>query len=586
VDPAAKPSQVCPACNSHYEAGVAFCPKDGTKLQPVGAAPSPSLVGGVIAERYRILRKLGEGGMGEVYEAQHVYIDKKFALKLLRPEITTNPEAVARFHQEARSASSIGHDNIVGIDDFGRLPDGSVYLAMELLSGQSLSDRLRTPPPLTLDETLAIAIQACCGLSAAHAKGIIHRDMKPENLFLTKRHGELVVKVLDFGIAKVGGEAGQQNLTRTGQVFGTPHYMSPEQALGKGLDLRSDIYSVGVILYEMATGRVPYQAESFMGILTQHITATPAPPRQLAPDRQIPVEFEQLILRAMAKEPAQRFASMDEMAQALAHLAQTLAPALGGASQAYQAISFEVRAGSGSMAPARTPSGGMLPLGGATGVGPATPPQVSGGSQAMAAVAAPVPSVAMAAQPARTGSGVGIWILILGILAATAGVVTVAVIVLRSSVKSIVRPEPVTREEPVVVVENREKVPLPPAPGAKEIEVLVDSIPAQAKILVDGKPFADAPEVVKVKAGGALEVTLHKDGFVDKSVTLDPSKDRKMIVRLERKASSHSVEKRPPPVEPPHPVVVKEPAPVIVTPMRPPKRPPPPQKGQVLDPYQ
>ncbi len=569
MDPASQPGQACPACNSHYEGGVVFCPKDGTRLVAAGA--SSSLVGQVLGDRYRVTRKLGEGGMGEVYEAAHVYIDKKFALKLLRPEITTNPEAVARFHQEARSASSIGHENIVGIDDFGRLPDGAVYLAMELLSGQSLAERLRTPPTLSLDEVLAISIQACCGLAAAHAKGIVHRDMKPENLFLTARHGQLVVKVLDFGIAKVAGEGSQQNLTRTGQVFGTPHYMSPEQALGKSLDHRTDIYSVGVILYEMATGRVPYQAESFMGILTQHITATPVAPSQLAPERQIPPQFEALILRAMSKEPAQRFASMDEMAQALAQLAQELAPTLGSASQAYQAISFEARVGSGAMQPARLPSGGFLPLG--TG-----------------AVAPPSASQVMAAQPpapAPAKSGMGWWILIAGILAATAGVVAVAVLLLRPKV--VPTPPPVVIKEVV-----KEKVAQPPLPGATEIEVLVDSVPTQATILVDGRRFADAPEVVKVKTGGTLEVTLRKDGYLDKSVTLDPARSRKVIVRLDRKASSSEKkpDKKPPPV-----VVEKHPDPppvnpVVVTPIKPikkdkhPANPPPGKGGEVLDPYQ
>ncbi len=326
VEAHALAQKVCPACNSRYEAEVAFCSRDGTPLVHDPNAGKSDLVGQVIADRYRVMRLIGEGGMGQVYEAQHVNINRRFALKLLRPEIVSNPEAVARFRQEAWSASSIGHENIIEIDDFATLPNGSVYLAMEYLQGRALSERMRAEPRLQLDEALAILLQVCSGLSAAHEKGIVHRDMKPENVFLAHKYGRVVVKILDFGIAKVAGAEGSQSLTRTGTIFGTPHYMSPEQALGRPLDQRADIYSVGVIMYEVFTGRVPFEAESFMGILTKPITAQPSPPRELAPERDIPPEIEAVILKAMEKEASARQQSMSELLAELTAIAEHYAP--------------------------------------------------------------------------------------------------------------------------------------------------------------------------------------------------------------------------------------------------------------------
>jgi eukaryotic-like serine/threonine-protein kinase len=281
-------------------------------------AQSPSLIGQVLDGRYRITRKLGEGGMGEVFAAEHVHIEKRFAIKLLRPEIVSNPEAVTRFRQEARSSSSIGHRNIIAVEDFGQLTDGRIYMCMELLNGAALNDMLTQPMPI--DRLLNILIQTGHGLAAAHAKGIIHRDMKPENVFVTiGPNGEDVPKILDFGIAKVAGNDGQNHLTRTGTIFGTPFYMAPEQALGNPVDARTDIYAVGVIMYECFSGSLPFQGESFMGILTQHITMDPEPvvQRAAAAGRQLPPGLADVIMRCMQKNPAQRFSTMDELVNIL-----------------------------------------------------------------------------------------------------------------------------------------------------------------------------------------------------------------------------------------------------------------------------
>ena len=289
-------------------------------------AQAPSLIGEVLDGRYKIVRKLGEGGMGEVFAAEHVHIEKRFAIKLLRPEIVSNAEAVQRFRQEARSASSIGHRNIIAIEDFGQLPDGRIYMCMELLNGAALNDLIQTP--IAVDRLLNILIQTGHGLAAAHAKGIIHRDMKPENIFVTVApNGEDIPKLLDFGIAKVAGNDGQNNLTRTGTIFGTPFYMAPEQALGNPVDARTDVYAMGVIMYEVFAGSLPFQGESFMGILTQHITTEPEPVAQRAAKagRQLPMGVAEIITRCMQKNPAQRYATMDELVNALIQIYRGIA---------------------------------------------------------------------------------------------------------------------------------------------------------------------------------------------------------------------------------------------------------------------
>jgi tRNA A-37 threonylcarbamoyl transferase component Bud32 len=319
------------------------------------AAEAPSLVGEVLDGRYRITKKIGEGGMGEVYAAEHVHIEKHVAVKLLKAEIVSNKEAVSRFRQEARSASSIGHKNIIGIDDFGSLPDGRIYLCMELLNGQALNDLIQQPMPP--ERLLNIMIQTGHGLAAAHAKGITHRDMKPENIFVTfGPQGEDIPKLLDFGIAKVAGHDGQNNLTRTGTIFGTPFYMAPEQALGQQIDARVDIYAMGVILYELFAGSLPFRGESFMGILTQHITTEPEPvvQRAMKAGRTLPPGLAEVISKAMAKEPDKRYRTMDELTNALVEVYRVVAGAgMSTYMQAYQG------GASGMMPVPGTPPTGM-----------------------------------------------------------------------------------------------------------------------------------------------------------------------------------------------------------------------------------
>ena len=577
----AKPvAMVCPACNSRYDEGGAFCSRDGTPLVANIDAGKTDLVGQVLADRYRVLRLIGEGGMGQVYESQHVNINKRFAIKLLRPEIVSNPEAVARFRQEAWSASSIGHDNIIEIEDFATLPSGAVYLAMEFLAGQSLAERMRDEPKLTFAESLEICLQVGSGLGAAHEKSIVHRDMKPENIFLAQKHGRVVAKILDFGIAKVSGADGNKSLTRTGTIFGTPHYMSPEQALGRPLDHRSDIYSVGVIMYELFTGRVPFEAESFMGILTKHITTAPIPPRQHSP--QLSEDIETVILRAMAKEPDDRYQTMELLCADLATVAEAHAPEL-----------------LARPLPGRTPSGPMK-IAGAARLTPL--PSLSRPPSGVTPLAAPTPSPSPS-QPSTTGpltpaheaeiappkSRLPIVI---------GGLVVVAVASLAIVFVAKPKPEPliVKPQPPIVtppIAQQQTPTPTTTEANVEEVEVIVDSQPPLAKIFVDGVAIADTPETIKVKKGATKSIVLQKDGFVDQPEILDPAKSRKVLVKLVHKHVASNVPTPIKlPVRPPDPTPDPPPPVQHVTPTPTPPvhvvKPTPPARPQrkPLDPYE
>jgi serine/threonine protein kinase len=289
----------------------------------IGDSPTANadpLISLLVADRYKVLRKLGEGGMGAVYLAEHVVIEKKFALKVLAPELARRPDLVARFLQEARSASRIGHENVIDISDFGQSPDGLVYIAMEFLDGKDLGEIVRKQGAMDWAEARDIVLQICRALRAAHDKGIVHRDMKPENIFLVQREGQPhFVKILDFGIAKVMGlDPNGPRLTRTGMIFGTPEYMAPEQAEGKDTDHRADIYAVGCILYHLMTGQTPFIAESFMTMLTKHLMEDPVPPSMRRPDLRISPEMDALVLKALEKDRDKRWQSMAELLEAVA----------------------------------------------------------------------------------------------------------------------------------------------------------------------------------------------------------------------------------------------------------------------------
>ena len=278
-----------------------------------------ALFGQVLADRYRVLDLIGKGGMGKVYLAEHVALGKRVAIKVLNPAYTHRPDQVKRFLREAQAASTIGHENVIDVIDFGEMPNGSVFFAMEHLQGEDLGKLLKRGP-LQWSRARRILLQICRALQAAHARGIIHRDMKPENCFIIHRNGMRdFVKVLDFGIAKFLEENRQvsHTLTQAGALIGTPEYMAPEQVQGEPADVRMDIYALGCIMYQLLTGQLPFSDKTMFGVLSQQVNVRPVPPRQLTPEADIPPEVETIILKAMEKERPNRFQTMGELIEAI-----------------------------------------------------------------------------------------------------------------------------------------------------------------------------------------------------------------------------------------------------------------------------
>jgi serine/threonine-protein kinase len=274
--------------------------------------------GDVLQDRYRVQQRIGKGGMGEVYLAEHVAIGRKVAIKILLGNPTDRPEMARRFLKEAKTASKLRHANVVDIIDFGHIDaEGHTpFFVMEYLEGRDLKAVLKEEKVLPWPRVRDIALQICAGLAVAHQQGFIHRDLKPDNVYLIRENGREHVKLLDFGISKaINDEA--HDTTQTGVLLGTPEYMSPEQAQDQQLDARSDIYALGVILYRMVVGRVPFQSKAFMTVLAKHIQEPPVPPHEANPEVSIPPGVEAVILRCLAKKPEDRFQSAEALAEAL-----------------------------------------------------------------------------------------------------------------------------------------------------------------------------------------------------------------------------------------------------------------------------
>jgi serine/threonine protein kinase len=301
----------CTACSWEVHLEDTFCPR-------CGAPVSDPMIGSVVGQRYRIVSRIGVGGMGAVYRAEHTMMRRDLAIKVLLPELGGKEEFARRFEREAESASRLTHPNIISVSDFGNTADGSLFLVMEFLAGDALS-ALIAQGPLSRERAVNIIRQVLRGLDHAHGAGVVHRDLKPDNIMLVERDGQRdVVKILDFGIAKItepvsGGEA----LTQAGVIFGTPEYLSPEQALGEAVDARADLYAAGVILYEMLAGRRPFESDDKVKIISMHLAHAPPRIREVAPSVEVPVALEQVILQALEKSRENRFASSTAFLQAL-----------------------------------------------------------------------------------------------------------------------------------------------------------------------------------------------------------------------------------------------------------------------------
>jgi serine/threonine-protein kinase len=317
--------KICHTCQQTYPDDVEFCPRDGARLAPQATEAEAQLAAG-LSRRYRIVRHLGKGGMGTVFLAEQIGVgNRPVALKVLNRKLLDDPDFLLRFQNEAGSTGRIHHPNVVSIYESAQGDDGTPYIAMEFLEGESLREVLQQRGALSVPEVAEILQQAARGLNAAHKLGIIHRDLKPDNIFLTHGdEGELVVKVVDFGIAKLRESAIH---TQTGMVLGTPPYISSEQAYGMRsdeLDARSDIYSLGIVVYEMLTGRLPFHADTPAGYLRMHMLEEPPPFRAVAPGLSVPPAVESTVMKALVKDRDQRYGSALDFARELTSAAQLL----------------------------------------------------------------------------------------------------------------------------------------------------------------------------------------------------------------------------------------------------------------------
>ncbi|HEX4477525.1 MAG TPA: serine/threonine-protein kinase [Polyangiaceae bacterium] len=451
-----------------------------------------SLIGFTIDNRYKVEAILGEGGMGIVYRCRHKIIDKKVAMKVLRADLARDHELTERFLLEAKSASQIGHEHIIDISDFGQLPDGATYFVMEYLDGTPLTGIVDNDHPVPVPRLLHIARQLAEGLAAAHEAGIVHRDLKPDNIFLVNRGNEKdFVKILDFGIAKVSTSASGA-LTRAGSVFGTPHYMSPEQAAGAPVDHRGDIYSFGVILYELSCGKVPFDADNFMGILTQHMYKAPVPIRALVPAPQdVPPGLEAVILKCLSKRPEQRYGSMRELMDEIDKLRSGLVPA---------AVSEMMARSGGFNVPADFfKMQGRMP--------------------------APMPASPMFAPKSR-------WPLFAGAAGVAVALALVVAIFTHAS-PSPASPPVALPPAPLPIAPVAVAAPAATANPPATTPVAMDVEPDDAEVFRDGTSLGTSPVIVEVPNGKSVDVEVRRDGYATQRITLDGTQ-QKLKVRLEK----------------------------------------------------
>jgi serine/threonine-protein kinase len=304
--------RVCLVCRQEYGTDEKRCPKDGTVLVALAADP---YTGRTLADRYAIKSLIGSGGTSVVYKAHHLQLNRPVAIKMLKAHLVTDEDSKRRFEQEARAVSCLTHPHVVTVYDVGVTKYGEPYIVMEYLEGTSLSDIIASEGRLDIARGMPIFQQACAALAHAHKKEVVHRDVKPSNIMLVRTDDNPeFVKIVDFGLAKLRSLTGEfQRLTKTGEVFGSPVYMSPEQCTGKKLDERTDIYSMGVVMFETLTGRPPFKERTSIETIRRQIKEAAPRPNDVCPEANLPKALEDVILKALSKNPEDRFKSMDEL---------------------------------------------------------------------------------------------------------------------------------------------------------------------------------------------------------------------------------------------------------------------------------
>lgn len=369
--------KICTICGAEWPDDTRFCPNDGSTLR---STASTDLIGSVIAERYHIIKKLGEGGMGAVYLGEHVKMGRKSAIKVMAQSMASDPDAIARFNREAANAARISHPNVCAIYDFGETKDGLIYLAMEYIEGEALADLIDREGALPPQRAANILRQVGDALQAAHDLGIVHRDLKPDNIMISRgRDGSDAVKVVDFGIAKaMGGDEGQK-VTKTGLVVGTPEYMSPEQLAGDKLDGRSDLYSLALVFYRMLTGVLPFQAETAQEVMVKRLTDEPLPLNQARPGANFPPQLQAVMDRALQRMPQDRYPTVAQFVREAAEAISSMGP---------RAAAVDTEGATQVISSAEVAATRQLPR-----------TQVAGG--AVATPATPAPQAAVLAPPAE-----------------------------------------------------------------------------------------------------------------------------------------------------------------------------------------
>jgi eukaryotic-like serine/threonine-protein kinase len=469
---------------------------------------------------YRAISLLGEGGMGAVYLAEHPEIGRKVAVKVLRPEFSRDVQLLGRFLNEAKAANAIGHPNIIEILDHGTTVDGVSYLVMELLEGETMASRLRRLGRLPLQVALEFTYQTASAVGAAHKKGIVHRDLKPDNLFIVPDEHDPArerIKVLDFGIAKLQMRGpGDSVKTRTGTLMGTPVYMSPEQAMGtKEVDHRSDIYSLGVILFEMICGKPPFFSEGFGELVHLHLNVQPPSPRSFVPS--LPGSVEALLFKTLAKKPDDRYQSMKELQEAF---------------KAIGTGQFPVRGSS-------TPdfSGGTLPT-------TALPTPVSELPRQSTTFSTHGERVSEARPPS------GRLKLVVGAVA-TVAVISGGFLWSRQHVGAPVAPPPVV-DKPALPA----PIPQPPRePDPRKVKIVIDTRPGGARVMrvATGENLGTTPWTHEEPSGsGTLEIRLDKDGYESATyqVPLFADSERRFDLKAKPRPKRHTAKAAPGPEEP------------------------------------
>ncbi len=463
---------ICPHCGTALAPDARFCPACGKQtvstesmLGPPPPGKTQEMVGREIAGRYRILTKLGEGGMGAVFKGEQISLKRQVAVKLLKPDLSANPQLLARFKIEAEAVAKLKHPNTVDIYDFGQDTDGTLFIAMEFIEGRSLRSAIHSEAPMPPRRALHIAAQVAASLADAHAHAIVHRDLKPDNVMLQERGRQRdIARVLDFGIAKLRDDsrATQQAMTQAGDMLGTPQYMAPEQIKGEAIDGRTDVYALGCMLYEMLTARLPFEATTIMAMLSKHLMEGVVAPSQRRPDLGLSPELDRLVLTAMMKQPQARPPTMEAYGEQLAAvLAQLPADPNVSASTPLSAVQPVITPPAHSaFVPSPTPPG----------------PQSYGQPPAVPAVAvqsqfppSQLPTLARTGAPPARRSKAPLWIALALVVLGGGG----------AAAYFLTRPQPEAKQEPEQPVKHDEPSPPPKEPDHKDPWSGADTPPVQ-----------------------------------------------------------------------------------------------------------